>query len=390
MAIHLKDWGMVPTPAKQPSWHSSGINALENARQDLAKGISDFGKGLGSFSHEKEEIKKTGYFAKISQEVSELNKEVHEEVSAQGTDNWDYSWNKASQSRIKALIDELPESSREMGSKVAHALNQRASVKARSEAEIAQIQESQQQWSQQLQLSEQQGDEQQCELWLSAGRGTFFAEDELESKLQECQERCRFNRWQGKLDQEPLATLAALEEDDAEIQGIKDAKLRQQWERKLQSVRSGTRSELGELFVSHLREGAELSEEQLDLAHRAKLLSPQQFEQARQAKKEASHPEELCRWRRTIDEFDTRDDESFTQLKLDLGTAALPLREKQNLLTRLEKMQGITLSDRRSLSRQIWSYYNSGLLGARQDRSCLKRLQGLLDEGMEHMLEAGA
>lgn len=389
MAIKLKDWGMIPTPANQASLRTSGINDLASARQSLAQGVQRALDGLGSLAEEKEKIKQTGELAKLSRDITNLNEEVHDEMQDLPPDNWEYQWNRASQARIKDLVDQLPEGSRELGGKVALALNQRASVESRSKAELAQIQESERMWLERLQLAEQECDEQKCELWLNSGRGQFFAESDFERKQVESRERCLFNRWQNRLDQEPLAALAELNEaEQAPI--AQNSELHPRFKDKLQAVRQGTQAELGELLWMHLREGAELHDEQFELAYRAQIITPKQFEQASKGAPSKSEPYALCRWRKAIDEFDPGDESRFTQLKIDLGTAELALRDKQGLIKRLDALQEVALSDRRSLSRSIWNIYESGMLGARHDENSIKRLQALQEEGLEHILQAGA
>lgn len=379
---------MIPTPAKQVSYRSEGINALAKAGQSMADGVGNF---LESLAHEDEmkEIQQTGDLAALTKDVSTVVDEIREDLAESDVRNWNYNWDKAAQPRLKELVAKLPEQTRAIGDKMATAISQRASVENRRNTELSTIQQSQDKWNERLTQSEQEGDEDKCALWLNAGRGRFFAEDEYEQKQNESRGRCQLNRWQNRLDQEPLAALANLEsEEPSDLPQTKEE--RKIFDTKRERVQFGVRSEMGNLFLQHIKEGIGMKEEQLALAKRANIISPQQYESAIQTPPKNSEPHELCRWTRHIDELDMNDEEKFTELKIGLGTATLASRDKQALLTRIDQLKSVGMSDRRNLSRQVWELYEQGYLGARQDTSSIKRLQALQTEGLEHIRTAGA
>ncbi len=390
MAIKIKDWGMIPTPANQPTLRTDGINAVARAQSDMAEGIHDAIKGLAYFEPEKESIKQTGLLAKLSKSVAAVNREVGEEMSDEDVKDWDHKWQKISSPRLRELVDELPEFSRNVGNKVANALSQRASVETRRNTEISSIQQSQDEWNESLTAAELESDEQTCALWLNTGKGHFFSADEYDQKHEESISRCRLNSLNNRLDTEPLATLAELEENHDSTQLPSNAAQLKLFEQKRDKVKHGTKAQMGNLFIQHIHEGVELDEPQLQLAQRANLITAKQFSDAVKDSPRKSEPYSLCRWIKTIDELDTRDEESFTQMKLQLGTAPLAMSDKQKLLKRLDTQQELSLSDRRNLSRQLWNIYESGFLGARKDPASLKRLQRLQEEGLDHIVHAGA
>ncbi len=389
MAIKLQDWGMIPTPARQAVMRSEGIEAVARANNRLGESVGQAIESTKPYGKMLDDIIQAGEIADIAKNVQEIVKETTSNLGAKDVDNWQHNWGKETQPRVNKLLEQYPAATRVVGSKLAEAMTNRASLEAKRNTELSRVQESQDKWTERLTHSEGAGDEQQCELWLQAGKGSFFPESEYEQRQAESKSRCKLNRWQNNLDNSPLVTLADLESaDESSLPTEKEDKKR--FNHKRERVNQGVRSEMGELFISHMREGVEMEPQQLELARRAKIITAQQYNQAMATTPKSSPPFEFCQWMKNIDELDSQDEEQTTQLQLELGTANFPIKDKQALLRRMDQLKDVTLSDRRNLSRQIWGLYNQGYLGARDDTSSLRRLRRLQEEGLEHLRVAGA
>ncbi|MFI3243829.1 MAG: hypothetical protein R3Y56_06215 [Akkermansia sp.] len=389
MAIKLQDWGMIPTPARQAVMRSEGIDAVARANKELGKSVGEAIDSARPYGKMLDELAQYGDIADIAKKVHDIAAETSSNLESKDLSNWQYRWSKETQPRIKEVLDQYAAPTREVGHQVAEAIAHQASLQAKQNMELSYVQESTDKWAERLGDAEQKGDVQQCNLWLRAGRGSFFPESEYEQKQAESQSRCQLSSWKNRLDSAPLATLADLEEA-AESSLPAGETERQHIKLKQQKVKQGVRSEMGNLFIQHIKEGVELEAQQLELAKRAHIISPKQYADATTPTPKHSKAYELCHWVKTLDELDTEDEEAYTQVKLSLGTAQLATKDKQALLKRLDHSQGVNLSDRRNLSRQLWNLYEQGYLGARSDESSLRRLRRLQEEGLAHIRDAGA
>ncbi len=380
---------MIPTPARQAVMRSDGIEAYGRAGKELGKSVGEAIESTKPYGEMLDDIILAGNVADIAKQVQQIVDDTKEHLGTQDVNNWQYKWGKQSKPRINKMLEQYPAATRTVGSKLAEAMSNRASIEAKRNTELSCVQESENKWSEQLNYAEDIGDEQQCELWLQAGKGQFFPEGEYDQKQAESKSRLKLKQWQGHLDREPLLSLANLEEaDESSLPAGKEDQRR--FNQKRHVVRQGVSAQLGEVFTQHIREGVEMEPQQLELARRAKIITTQQYQQATATTPKSSPPLEYCQWMKKIDELDSQDEEQNTQLRLALGTANFPIKDKQTLLRRMDGMKDVTLSDRRNLSRQIWELYNQGYLGARNDASSQRRLRSLQEEGLEHIRIAGA
>jgi len=387
MAIHMKEWGVQRAPSGVVQIPLQGLMGWESAAREMGEGVSDVLLGSAKMAEEREKVTRTGELAAFSERLRTIADETRAELSDQQVGDWDYAWRAAYAPRLAEAVAELPPSARQAGRRLAELHSAQASVEALRDRELSRIGKARQQWQRRVDEAVQAGDAERATRWLRSGQDVFVPTGKMEEQEQAVSSRAAFSRWKAGLESSPLETLAGLRESAEEGLPRREeerALLRREEERAQKLARRG--------FLERLTRGLEVDEwpdgDEWTLACRAGVISEEQKKSAL-ADPQALSLRERCDWQRRIDES-ADDEESLTALQMDVLTSALPRRERRMLMSRAKLAAGVTMTDRRALSNQLWNLFSEGCFGCPGDRMALQRLSDLQGAGLPLLAEQGA
>ena len=387
MAIRMKEWGMLRAPSSSVHLPVQGVMGWGEAAQSLGSGIAKALLGSAELVQEKEQVTATGDLADFSRRLHDISDETRSQLDGQDVRDWEYSWQQVSAPLFAEAVAELPPAAREAGRELAEAYSRRASVRALRDREISRLDKARSSWQQRVDAAVQSGDAAAAESWLQSGAGVFVPQDELETRRAQVRSRACATTWRNRLAQQPFVALAELADAPVEdLPGDSQDELYLRADiRRTRRVARGT-------LVSRLTERVEDEEpydvEELELACRAGVISSGQLESARRSPRPLGAAER-CTWLRRIDESDS-DPAQLTELRLDILTAPIPMRERKFLLRRVELSAGVTAEDRFTLSRSLWKLYEAGSFGCPGDEQALLRLAELQQAGLPVLAGEGS
>ncbi len=379
---------MLAAPGQPVHLRTYGLHDWDSAARRLGAAVGDVLTGgvdlLGLA-----QVRRTGEMAAFSERLRGISAEAREELQDAEVKDWDYSWNAAVAPRLAEAVQELSEESREGGLELARAYSAQASIEAKRDRELKRLETARQRWQQRVDESVSAGQEEQAARWLEAGRGVFVPEAQMEGRRAELRSRACLSRWESRLSAEPLPALAALAEARGKAGRLPSRREeREGLEARAASLRLALRRELAQDFSARVQAGEELPAATLELAARAGLLPEVERAQA------SSSPQPLTtaersQWRRWVDER-AEGEEGELDARLALAAAPLPPEERRALLTRLELTASLPVAERRSLSRELFSLYASGLFGCPGDAEAEDSLLSLQEEGLSLLAGQGA
>lgn len=386
MAIRMKEWGMLRAPAPAVRIPVQGVLGWDEVAKSVGDGISSVITGGAALAQEKEEVNAVGDLAEFSQRLHSISAETRAELAGRDVADWEYSWQELSAPRFAEAVAELPPAAREAGRELAEAFSRRAAVQSLRDREVARLGEARDKWKQRVDAAVESGDAQRAETWLQSGAGIFVPQGEME------EERCRvrsgacMSAWRKALQQQPLVALADIREAaPSELPQNKADK--RYFEAEVNRTRRDELAKLCSSLAAQVEDEDSFDESELRLARRAGLIDERQLESA-MAQPRALTSAERCTWLRKVDDVGT-EPESRLALKLDIVTAAVPMKERRELLARLAVAEKVNPRDRQALSRSLWQLYERGSLGCPGDEASLQRLAELQRAGLPVLAEEG-
>lgn len=373
----MKEWGMLQYPGRAPQLPMHGINDLGNSMARMGQAVAGFLENTGHFVEEQMQVTSTGNLADFAGKLKEIERTTRDEINMLPVRDWDYTWEQVSAPLLDSALNELPEEARDAGKELAMLYNRRASLEARRDYELKRIGRARSQWQGRVESAVAEGDETAAQQWLEAGRHVFIPEEEMETHLQSARSKCSLNRWQHRMQEQPLETLQALQQNDAP-----DLPDDEEDAARLQEMTRETGQRLTLQLAQELTERVEAGHAptaaELQQVVNAGLLSTPIQEQAERPL--ATH--EICDWLRRVDERDG-DAHQDAALKVEIATAPIPIVERQMLLRRMQQTAEIPVQQRRAHSQQLWNAYRAGAFGCCGDEMALRRLGELQEKAVE-------
>lgn len=342
-----------------------GLTGWGEAARRVGEGVSAVLTGTARVLQERAQVSAAGELASFSARLKAIDEETREELAGQEVQDWNYAWQTASAPKLAEAINELSPDSREAAHELAQAYNAKASLAAQRDYELGRIDRAREQWRSQLNHAVETGDARQAQEWLRAGQGIFVPETRMPQENETVESRVSLSRWKKGLQETPLLTLSELSAaQEYELPRQKTDAQRLTHARS-EASRFARREVLSEL-ISCMDSGVTPDPDYLKMAVAAGVLTQEQSQAALQEK-----PAELTRarrriWLRRIDECPD-DEESAEKLRLDIAAADMPVKERQELLSRVEQSRNLPAERRISLSRELWSLYQNGALGCPGD-----------------------
>lgn len=364
-----------------------GLMGWETAARDMGEGVSHVLLGSVQLAEEREKVTQMGELAAFSERLRTMADETRQELSGQQVRDWDYAWRAAYAPRLAEAVAELPPTARQAGRTWGERYSAQASVEALRDRELASIDKARQQWRARVDEAVASGDEQRATQWLKEGQDVFVPSEKIEQEEASVRSRAALSRWQTKLQNAPVQTLADLQAAHEE-----DMPCRAQEKEQLHTAERTARREARQNFLDRLTQdeasGAWPDAAEWKLARQAGLITKDQERSARQKPAELS-PRERCDWQRRIDEC-PEEEAAMMELSFDVLTAPLPQKERQMLMRRVKQASSVAAEDRRAMSRQLWHLYSEGCFGCPGDRMALQRLSDLQRSGLPLLAEQGA
>lgn len=380
MAIRMKEWGMMEYPGRAPQLSVHGISDWGNSMSKMGQAVAGFLENTGHFVHERMKVTSTGNLADFAGKLKEIEQATREELSMQPIRDWDYAWEQTSAPMLESVINEMPEETRDAARDMAALYIRRASLQARRDYELENIGRARSQWQNRVDSAVEEGDDLGAGQWLEAGRDVFVPESEMEGQQQRVRSKCSMKRWQNGLNDAPMETLLAMQQqpqdwpsDEADASQLQEQAAETQKRLTLQ---------LAQELADRVEQGHAPTPEELQPFVSVGLLSelPQNQEERPLAISAA------CDWLRRIDE---REDDAAQEaaLKMEIATAPIPLEERQMLLSRLRESAAVPAEKRRDFSQRLWNAYRAGAFGCCGDEEALRRLGELQEKGLNTMLQ---
>lgn len=319
-----------------------------------------------------QQVEDTGRLASFTNDVQGVFRDTAASLLADRPQDWNYAWQRESAPALAEAISALPPALRERGRELASLYSEQASVQAQREHELGSIADARGLWQQQVDDAVAAGDEERACRWLAAGHRVFVAEGEMEARMQEARSRSSLARWQRNLEQNPVETLRAWRGEEAEPpQGEPERRALEaavaEQTRHLQQV-------CGDSLAQDVAAGREPNAETLAQLRAAGVLPGLPHEAAGHSPVYTAA--ELCR---RIDEHDEQD---AAALRLQVAAAELPLRQRADLLRRMETAAALPRESRCAVSRGLWNMYRAGRFGCPGDEGALRTLHRLQGESL--------
>lgn len=378
---------MLSAPSRSVQIPVQGMLGWDAEARRMGEGIRSLIESGTEWASEKLEVEQVAQQAQISARMQEVRDETIQDLQDAEVKDWDYAWQQASSGRVAEVLSELPPEQREAGRALASLYNAQASLEARRDHELAGIEQARQRWQGQLDRAVAQGDDAQAEQWLQLGRNVFVPEARMEELQGDVQSRSCLARWQGRLAEQPMETLAALSEAQHEALPARERDARHLSELELQTRRT-VRRDLAERWAASVEQGQGPDGAEADLALSAGLLTPKQRDGVR-AEMTAADARALSGWMRVVDECED-DEQHRTGVVLDIVTSSLPLSDRAALIRRLRDADGVARADRRALSQGLYRMYERGCLGNPADEQSCRRYLALQREALPVLLSGGA
>lgn len=371
MSIRIKEWGMMSQPPRGVRLPTEGLTGWGEAARRVGEGFSAVLSGTARVLQERAQVTAAGELADFSERLKAIDQETREELADQDVQDWGYAWQTTSAPKLAEAVNELSPASRKAGQELAAAYNAKASVEAQRDYELGKINRARTQWRNQLENAVQAGDAQQAREWLEAGQGIFVPENQASTEHEAVQSRTNLSRWQKNLQEAPLRTLSELSAaPQQELPQQKTDTERLNHARK-QAIRTARQQVLGNL-VSCMEGGITPEPEYVQMAVKAGVLHPQQAESLLH-KGATDTPIDHRDWVRRVDECDEGDD-AAEELMLRIVTAPdMPIKQRKDLLNRVELSRKLPVQDRRLVSRNLWNMYHDGLFGCPGDEAARSR-----------------
>lgn len=378
---------MLSAPGRRVQIPVDGTLGWDDEARRMGDGIQQLMETGAAWMKEKEELDQVAEQAQLASLMQSVRDETAAEMQDAEVQDWDYAWQQASAGRVAEAVASLPPQRREAGRRLAALYNRQASLEARRDRELAQIDQARLCWKNELDRAVAQGDDALAQQWLRLGERVFVPEVEMERTKGEVLSRSCLSRWQEALKRQPMETLAALEEVDAGAlpAGEEDARRLSEME---SQTRRRARRELADRWALALEQGRLPEAEEAQMAFNAKLLTAAQRDGAVSNLYDDGW-RNRSRWWRLVDECPD-DEESRTGMVLDVATAPLPVAQRVALLRRLRESGGVSQADRRALSQGLYQLYMQGDLGHPADELACQRYWALQQEGMPVLLSGGS
>lgn len=387
MAIRMKEWGMQQLPAPSVKIPTQGLLGWGDVAADLGRGMGSVLSGLAEFANERDRVTAGGELAAFSAQLRKIGDETARELSTREVADWDYAWEELSAPRFAEAVAGLSPVGRKAGAELAAAYSMRASVMARRDKELARIQTARRNWQQRVDAAVSEGDEQRADSWLQSGTEVFVPAAEVEQARATVRSRARSARWRNALEQDTVATLAALRTvpEDELPQAPAD---RRELSSAAEHAYGRARQEYARVLCAAILEGREPDARQAEAAQRAGLVSATQVAGLQAAPHELSTAQ-FCDRMRRIDECAAQGD-ARADMVLDIATAAIPLSQRVALLQRAELAAGVPEAERRMMSAHLFRMYRRGVFGSPGDSAADAQLCHYQQQGLELLAREGA
>lgn len=387
MSIRIKEWGMMSQPPRGVRLPTDGLTGWGEAARRVGEGFSAVLTGSARVLKDRAQVTAAGELADFSERLKAIDQETREELANQDVQDWGYAWQTASAPKLAEAVNELSPGSRQAGQELAAAYNAKASVEAQRDYELGKINRARSQWRNQLENAVQAGDAQQAREWLQAGQGIFVPEERLPTENQTIESQANLSRWKKNLQDAPLRTLSELATAPAQElpQQQTDAQ-RLNYAKKL-AGRTARQQVLGNL-VSCMESGISPEPEYLKMAVTAGVLRPEQAEATLRGGLTTWTRDKQRDWLQRVDECD-EGDEAAEQMMLHIVTSDLPVKERKELLSRVERSRKLPAQDRRHVSRNLWSLYRDGAFGCPGDDAAQQRFAELQQSSLARLEQDG-
>lgn len=382
MAIRMREWATLAAPRAAVAIPTQGIRETSAAWSAMGDALGQAGRSAAAAVREHEQaqqeeqnalrrVERAGALSAFHERLKRVFDDTAEELQDLGSADWHYAWSQHSSPAVQEALAELPPELRGLGAQMAAQRSAAAAQQARHDADLKGIARARSQWQTQLDAAVQNGDAEAAARWLEEGKGIFVPPAELEQRKENARSRCGLNLWQQRLAESPAAALADLQAADAELPAaVEDRKV-------LEESRAAAQVQLQRRwtqdFSAAVLAGREPDAAALQQARLLHLLpEPPQEPPALQC----------CNWRQRIDEHDAEDADA---LRLQLAVAPLPLRERRDLLRRLECAGSVPRPQRTAVGAALMDLYRAGRFGCTGDAESLQYLRGLQEEALTRM-----
>lgn len=378
---------MLSAPGRRVQIPVDGMLGWDEEAGRMGEGLQQLLETGVEWGEAKKELDQVAEQAELASRMQTVRDETAAEMQDAEVKDWDYAWQKASAGRVAEVVAGLPPERREAGRRLASLYNQQASLEARRDHELAQIDQARQCWQNELDRAVARGDDAQAQQWLSLGERVFVPASEMDKTKGEVLSRSCLSRWQEALARQPLETLAALGQADAGTlpSGESDARRLSELEAR---TRRQARRELADRWAQGVEQGQLPRADEAEVAYNAKLLTETQRDGAC-AEEYDDDWRSFSRWMRLVDECPA-DEECRTGMALDVATAPLPASERAALVKRLRESGAVAEADRRAFSQGLYRLYMRGCMGNPADEQACRRYWTLQQEGMPVLLSGGA
>lgn len=379
MAIKMQEWGMLAYPGRGVNIPVQGVAGMDEPAARMGRAVADMFRYGAALSEQRDQVTQTGELAAFAGRLREIEQETRATLAEQQQiGDWGYAWRWASEAQVNEAIEELPHGSRSAARDLAALYNLRASLRAQRDYELAHVGRARQQWADRVEQAVLAGDGESAAQWVQAGRRVFVPESEVEARVEEVRSRGRLRRWQQDVEQNAPDALRRMRQDDAELPTRQQE--RQQLEELRRSASRGLRTRYADEMCAALERGHAPTRGEWADAVECGILTPAQAEALEQEPREVTE-QRRCEWNRRVDERGENADDEVA-LRLDIATAALPVREKQRLLQRIRTTAGILPSMRRRVSSCLQGMYGQGVFGCPGDREALQCWGRLQEQGL--------
>lgn len=378
MAIRMKEWGMMEYPGRAPQLSVHGISDWGNSMSKMGPAVAGFLENTGHFVHERMKVTSTGNLADFAGKLKEIEQATREELSMLPIRDWDYAWEQTSAPMLESVINEMPEETREAAKDMAALYIRRASLQARRDYELENIGRARSQWQERVDSAVEEGDDLGAGQWLEAGRDVFVPDSEMEGQQQRVHSKCSMNRWQNRLNDAPMETLLAMQQQPQDWPS--DETDASQLQEQAAETRKRLTQQLAQELADRVEQGHAPTSEDLQQFVSVGLLP----EFPKDQDERPLSTQAACDWLRRIDERED-DAEQEAALKMEIATAPIPLVERQMLLGRLRESAAVPSEKRRDYSQRLWNAYLSGAFGCCGDEEALRRLGELQEKGLNTM-----
>lgn len=387
MAIRMKEWGMLSVPSPSVKIPTQGLMGWGETAADLGKGLGSVLSGAAEFLNERDRVTAGGELAAFSAELRKIGDETAAALADVEVPDWDASWAELSSPRFEEAVAGLSPAGRAAGAELAAAYSMRASVMARRDKELSRIRGARSSWQQRVDAAVSEGDEQRADRWLQSGKNVFVPTARLEQERAAVRSRARVSRWRNSLSQDAVAALSAL-------RSAADDELPQESDDRRALLSAAERAHCGALrdyargVSAAVMQGELPDARQAAAAHAAGLISTEQWKGLSRSEVELSTAQLSERMRR-IDECAANED-ARAALALELALAPIPLRQRGELLRRMEQSATVAEPDRRAMSSRLFRLYHRGAFGSPGDATAEAQLCQYQQQGMALLAASGA